>query len=84
MGRGPHTTGSRARRGEREGEREGALHHVTAVDVLTLSHGLSESYSPRTQCSSCISVCLLSLEHGAEMGLELRELHLDTRRAPIL
>ena len=49
-----------------------------------LSHGLSESYSPRIQCSSCISVSLPSLGHGAEMGLELRELHLDTHRALVL
>lgn len=63
---------------------EKALHHVTAVDVLTLSHGLSESYSPWTQCSSCISVCLPSLGRGAEMGLKVRELHLDTHRAFLL
>ena len=47
---------------------EKALQHVTAVDVLTLSHGRSESYSPRTQCSSCIRICLPSRGHGAETG----------------
>lgn len=38
---------------------------MTVVDVLTRSHGLSESYSPQTRCSSCISVCRPSLGHGA-------------------
>lgn len=49
-----------------------------------LSHGLSENYSPWTQCSSCISVCLPSLGYGAEMGPELSELHLDIHRALLL
>lgn len=78
MGTGPHTTDRGIQR------REKALHHVTTVDVPQLSHGLSESYSPWTQCSSCFGVCLLSVGHGVEKGLELRKLHLDTHRAFLL